>query len=42
MTYLNEIVYPFSVCDHHVFNNVAIYRHASADLYKIPKTSLPL
>ncbi|ERJ29130.1 hypothetical protein ATCC51561_1595 [Campylobacter concisus ATCC 51561] len=37
MTCLNEIVYLFLVCDHHAFNNGAIYRPASADLYKSPK-----
>jgi len=42
MTYLNEIVYLFAVCDHYVFNKVAIYRPASADLYKITETTLPL
>jgi len=42
MTYLNEIVYLFAVCNHHAFNNVTIYRPASADLCKIPETTLPL
>ena len=35
MTYLNEIAYLFAVCDHCAFQNAAIYRPASADLYKI-------
>jgi len=42
MTYLNEIAYLFAVCDHYVFNKVAIYRPASADLCKSHKTALPL
>ena len=39
MTYLNEIAYLFSVCDHCVFINAAIYQRARQSLQNLLKQS---
>jgi len=39
MTYLNEIAYLFSVCDHCVFKNAAIYQRARQSLQNLLKQS---